>query len=366
MNNLQQLIKAALVGTAKSNFLPSDPDELIRLSIPAELGTEEQLLRLAVNYNRLRKAGFIAPDLQGSSLPPCPKETLKSCSSTSAQHLRSILFEANNLGVLEFLFHVEKSKRHLPFDMLPDLLENGRKKPDWHSLLKSTMGNRGKWLVAQNKDWNYLDELTDSEIWETGIREERLLFIKNLRANNPQAALEKLRSTWDEDSAEDKAAFLPILATHISDADEAFLENALADRRKEVRTQATKLLPLIERSRYNQRMQERLGQCILLKKALLAKNKLEIKLPVFDEAMKKDGIVKTVSSPKGGQKANWLRQMIATQPPSFWSDYFGLQPAQIIRLFANTDWTVVLINGLIEAAAKHKTKTILLLYWNIG
>ncbi len=354
MNNLPSLIKTALVGTAKSAFQPSDPEELVRLGISSELSTEEQLLRLSIAYSRLRRSGFIPLERKGKTPSPCPVETLKSCSSKSALLLKNVLFNKQNLGIKEFLFHLAQAKRHIPFDMLPDLLEKGIHKEDWHPLLKATMGERGAWLVAQNPAWSYLSEPTDESIWELGKREERVFYLQHLRANDPQAALEKLTATWAEDSSDDKLKFIPILAKHISEKDEDLLEKALQSRRQEVRLAAAKLLPLIEQSQFNQRMQARLKACILVKKALLSSSKLEIKLPVFDEGMKKDGMVKNEKGGRGGQKANWLKQMIATQPPSFWSAYLGAKPPQVIRLFANTDWKFILLNALIEASAKHQ------------
>jgi hypothetical protein len=109
----------------------------------------------------------------------------------------------------------------------------------------------------------------EKDIWENGTRSERVDFLERLRAHDAKHALELIQSTWDADSYEDRAAFVPTLRIGMSLADEPFLEACLDDSRKEVRDAALDLLILLPESEHSARMTARLLPLLEYKSSLL-------------------------------------------------------------------------------------------------
>ena len=163
------------------------------------------------------------------------------------------------------------------------------------------LGERGRWLAAQNPEWSWVTGTSGEgdNVWETGDRAARLAYLRKVRETQPGRARELLISTWKVEPAEDRAAFIAVLETGLSQDDEAFLEAALDDKRKEVRRKAAALLARIPGSALVTRMTERTlpllrftspesGGVMKLKKSKPAA--LEVTLPAeCDKAMQRDG-----------------------------------------------------------------------------
>jgi hypothetical protein len=167
------------------------------------------------------------------------------------------------------------------------------------------MGERGRWLAGLNPAWAWAaGAAEDTTTWATGSSAARRLLLSRLRATDPVAARELLASTWSTETPDDRAAFVALLATNLSMADEPFLEAALDDRRKEVRQAAAALLWRLPDSRLAARMAERARP---------------LRLPTeVDAGMARDGIV--AKAPAGvGQRAWWLHQMVAATPLRTWA-----------------------------------------------
>jgi hypothetical protein len=135
--------------------------------------------------------------------------------------------------------------------------------------------------------------------------------------------------------------------------DEPFLEAALDDRRKEVRSTASELLAKLSESRLCQRMIERVRPLLTLKQEG-KKLHLEVTLPEFcDKGMTRDG-VESKSGSGQGEKAAWLLQMLVTVPPKLWCQSWDTTPAQILQLGSGSEWNHLLPWAWAIAAVRHQ------------
>jgi hypothetical protein len=259
----------------------------------------------------------------------------------------------------------------VPEEVLPDLLELGRGNPTLRAAIGPVLGERGRWLAAQNPDWAYVGAVEAVEaaldidtLWVTNVRGMRLSLLGQLRAADPDGARERVASTWGEESAADRASFLAAFRTGLSMNDEPFLEAALDDRRKEVRQEAADLLARLPDSRLVARMIERVRPLLQYTPAqrtgLVLKRKhrarLDVMLPdACDKAMARDGVEAKPPTSLLGEKAWWLRQMLGAVPLRVWTEAWGATPDDLVAAAMDSDWKEVLIPGWALAAERQGT-----------
>lgn len=294
MTTWDELLAVALVGTARR---------------PAGADPERAVLDSAATLGLYRQAGW-KPPVDREPLPPAsPPEDRPRCSTAAAERLDAILAGRFRPVLGEWLALVAAAGQLVPPDRLPALLDVATAAPTLRPPTLAVVGDRGRWLAAMNPTWAWAagDGTTS---WATGSRSARRLLLARLRAADPDAARALLESTWATEAPEDRAALLGVLAAGLSLADEPFLEAALDDRRKEVRQAAAELLWRLPRSRLAGRMAERA-------RALIGPD-LALRLPAeLDPAMVRDGVV--AKPPAGlGQRAWWLRQVVAATPLDHW------------------------------------------------
>jgi hypothetical protein len=244
---------------------------------------------------------------------------------------------------------VHGTGRHIPPAFLPALLDWGKRHPEQHDTLRSTLGRRGLWLSQQNPYWSYLTPVeTPEETFLTASGEARVAALHTLRQHDPHRARALLAESWAQETHADRAMFLATFELKLSMADEAFLEAALDDKRKEVRVVAADLLARLPESQLVQRMIARVQPLLRVSNGLL-KTRVEISLPEScDKAMQRDGIeIKNVPY-RMGEKAWWLQQMLGRVPPTLWG-----QPADLIPK-AEPEWRDMLLNGWLEAALRYR------------
>jgi hypothetical protein len=186
------------------------------------------------------------------------------------------------------------------------------------------------------------------ELWETGTPAQRLACLAGARHFDPAAARGWLEGTWADEAPEFRAAALAALATGLSLDDEPLLTRCLADRRRETRQQAQTLLARLPASGLAQRMRARAEAILTLKRGLLARQ-LDVALPAsFDPAWKADGLEE--KSPAGtGEKAFWVRQILALVPIRHWQEKFSLAAADLVTAAHKGEWSELLVGAWLRA-----------------
>ncbi|MEU8519668.1 DUF5691 domain-containing protein [Streptomyces sp. NBC_01216] len=255
-----------------------------------------------------------------------------------------------------------------PASALPALLDAARARTDLRPQALAFAGPRGLWLAGLNPEWKFalragragvtLPDAGDGEavrgLWEEGLFAERIALLAAVRAADPAAGLALLRSTWTTERAEDRLMFLDSLRDGLSGADEEFLEEALGDRGRNVRSTAAELLSALPASALAGRMAGRAASCVSLDRTEGAAA-IVVEAPhECDAGMLRDGVAP--APPAGrGQRSWWLGQLVEAAPLSCWPARFGGRaPEEILSLPVADDWRGELHAAWCRAAVRQR------------
>jgi hypothetical protein len=252
-------------------------------------------------------------------------------------------------------------------EALPGLLGVGLAQAEWREAILPVLGERGRWLAAQNPEWSWAVGGADDDenIWHVGDGAARLSFLRRLRRTNPTRARELLAATWKDEDPEDRIRFVSILESGLNADDEPLLEAALDDKRKEVRKGAATLLARLPGSALITRM---IGRATPLLKftpaqsgSLLKFQKskpaiLEIVLPSeCDKSMQRDGIeIKPMTG--FGEKIGWIIQMLETVPLTYWTTTWKTSPAEVIEASMQGEWKKEMFEAWLRAAIRQENQ----------
>ncbi len=361
------LTQVALLGTERQGLptVPADSpfgEMLVRVD-----GTqrEQALLRTAALVGQYERAGVLPIKVNAGEVAGCPPETLPWVKPLAGSHLLTMLSGEKAELLPEWLRLCAQTKQLAPPEAGPLLLSLGQAKESLREMILPMLGERGHWLAGQQSEWSWMTgETLEESVWQTGEPEARLMLLQKLRASDSAKARELLAVTWKEEEPEERGAFIQVLGKNLSLEDEAFLEGALDDKRKEVRKKAADLLAQIPDSALVKRMQERLqpllkfkpaeeGSILKLKKG--TKASLEINLPIeCSKVMQRDGIEAKPPAKEIGERAWWLAQMLGCVPPSYWRAQWGCTSADYYAAAMGTEFKKALHLGLQEAAVRYK------------
>jgi hypothetical protein len=349
VNGWPELVSVALLGTERREPPALDePAELRELA--ADGSAEERLLSTAGAVAVYRRAGLRARS--APSLPaPAPEETLTGCGPAAAGRLTPLLDERRT-QLPEWLRALASRDLLAPPERLPDLLEIATSNPPLRNAVESVLGERGRWLAAQEPRWAWAALLSPEEeererVWATGERLQRRRLFTLLRRAQPARARELLEQSWSQEEPEDRAWLVDALAEGLSPEDEPLLERALDDRRQEGRSAAARMLARLPASAFAQRMRERTVPLVHVAGGI--RKRLEVALPEeLDDATARDGVARR--PPRGvGERAWWLLQLVASTPLSAWEEV-GLSPEQAAKLRANDELELPVRQGFARAA----------------
>ncbi|MEU2180050.1 DUF5691 domain-containing protein [Streptomyces thermolilacinus] len=255
-----------------------------------------------------------------------------------------------------------------PAAALPALLDAARARTDLRPQALAFGGPRALWLAAFNPEWRFAlrgasggtalpaPDDTDGvrQLWEEGLFAERVALLGAVRAHDPASALDLLASTWASERAEDRLMFLDSLRTGLSAADEEFLERALSDRSRNVRSTAAELLSALPGSAFAARMAARAASCVGLdhtgRQATIA-----VEAPhECDAEMQRDGVVPQPPSGRG-KRSWWLAQLVEAAPLGLWRERLGGRtPEEIVALPVADDWRGELHAAWCRAAVRQR------------
>jgi Family of unknown function (DUF5691) len=363
----ETLVSMALLGTDRQGTLPTIAEEKIK-TVLDRLDTEDSeswVLSAAGTLAAYRQAGQKVAQGVKHRVAPCEPDRSTPFLSESLPFFRSI-FDPEFQAVLpEFLSLLQQSGQYIPPEYLPKLLDWGHARSEVRSQLRSTIGLRGQWLARLNPKWAYAQatpEALNSEdwqtLWETSDRTVRLNLLREWRSQNAEAARELLVSTWKQETAKDRAAFLECLSEGLTLADEAFLEVGLGDRSKEVRVIAIELLARLPNSQFSQQAALRAQELIQFT-TVEGSLQVEVTLPKTDDPQWKNYEFKPQYfgqfNPKQGDRASLLIRILGITPLSTWEK--AGSPEQLIHAVANHDWELSVIQGWSLACEQQRNST---------
>ncbi|WP_374202081.1 DUF5691 domain-containing protein [Streptomyces sp. AC550_RSS872] len=256
-----------------------------------------------------------------------------------------------------------------PPETLPALLDAARGRTDLRPSALTFAGPRAVWLARLNPDWRFalratpgggaaLPHLDDpaevQQLWQEGLFAERVGLLSALRAREPAAARELLTTTWPTERAEDRLMFLDSLRSGLGPQDEPFLEQALADRSRNVRATAAELLSALPASALAARMAVRAGACVALDHTRDTPT-ISVEAPhECDAGMERDGVV--AKAPAGrGERSWWFGQLVEAAPLGTWPGRLGGRtPGEIVALPVTDDWQGELHAAWCRAAVRQR------------
>lgn len=382
----QEALKVALVGTERQAPAFTPTEEPVGRLLAALNGEEHErvLLRAGGLLTAYRRAGYL-PALAEATLPAsADPEEKPPVPGLALQDLMVMLGGDYREALPEWLQAVTDRGWRMPEEHLVELLEFGRGHPEYRTFLLPLLGKRGRWLAAQNPDWKYALQFSlfeietglqteegggsdPEQIWQTGTKEERIALLHRLRRTEPTQARALVESTWKQDAPAERAEFVGSFATGLSMDDEPFLENALDDKRKEVRVAAQDLLVRLPNARLVQRMWERLQPLVQLQQTETAPSAqasgglwerirslvtpkpgptvvetITVDLSGVpdepDKATLRDGIEAKSPYSNIGAKAWRLIQMLQRIPLSVWAEKWERSPVEIVTANRSGDW----------------------------
>jgi len=362
MISMDDLIAAASVGTSRKPPALGGGDgplgeALSTVDKALSASAESKLLGAVAVLSRYEACGRL-PTPDAAAPQAAAEETQPPCSRRAADLLGQILAMSNTQDkdrlVAQWLDHALTASQRAPWRILPALLDYGVGRRAGREAIARVSGARGSWLMAQNPRWQYAAGQQDDprQLWSTGTRDQRLSAATRLRQSDPRAALELIQSTWKEDSADERAAFVAALATSLSPDDEPFLEAALDDRSKQVRAAAAELLQRLPTSALLTRMIERVTPLLTLA-VDRAHKRIDVTLPpdTFDPSWERDGIVEKPDT-RTGRRQWWLTQMVSAVPPAHWSQTWKLSPRECVAALAG-ELADVVLEAWQQAAQRH-------------
>ncbi len=273
-----------------------------------------------------------------------------------------------------------------PPQVLPALLDAARGRTDLRPAALEFAGPRALWLARLNPDWRFalraapgggtaLPHLQDDDgvrrLWQEGLFAERVALLSALRSRTPAAARDLLASTWGTERAEDRLMFLDSLREGLGPDDEPFLEQALADRSRNVRATAAELLSALPGSALAARMAVRAEACVAIDHTRSARPSgtgdgisggttqttvtIAVEAPhECDPGMERDGVV--AKAPAGrGERSWWLGQLVEAAPLGTWSRRLGGRtPREIVALPVADGWQGELHAAWCRAAVRQR------------
>jgi Family of unknown function (DUF5691) len=359
MNTWETLVASALVGIDRQSPSIDFTDPALtdyQTPLQSQSATQQILgaASLIAAYQTVGQSAAIA----SSPLPEVANaEQLTCCSPQTTQHLSTILLENRYADILpELLQLLTQAKQTVPPDFLPLLLDVGKRGKELRPLILPILGNLGQWLAHQNRQWEYglgvriadVNLANIQGIWATGSRSERLAALTQWRELQPAESRQALVASWKQEKPGDRAAWLEILQTGLSLADEEFLEVALVDRSEPVRRQAVHLLNQLP-SQYRQRLTKLATELLVIKDA--DGYQIKINLPQADSLeWIAAGILDKPSSKTGAKPAKVTIEQLS--PVLIGAD-LDAWPPDIDRLVTSIQSLTsgnVILSGLARAA----------------
>jgi hypothetical protein len=361
-NLWQTLVNAALVGTERQPNAPLQGGGAIGeflAQLPAS-GAEAHRLGQVATLALYRKAGKRAVRLSTQLTNTCAVDDLAVCPSPAVPYLLR-MFNGEMSPILpECLQLIAQAGWRVPPRLLPSLLDMGSQRSALRALILPVLGQRGVWLAAQNSNWAYAIATSDIAVWETGTRQERLQYLRQMRQRNPVLAREQLAAAIAQEAAKDRVAFLQILDTGLSQEDLPFIESMLDDRSQEVRQIAVDLLLQLPNSSICQQALVELQALVQVEHPAKGTPKIALSLPSsVSPKLQQAGIDRPLNiAKKLGKSATQLARLISFVPLDSWPQQFAVEVSKLLNAIAQHQWRDAIMAGLILATLNQRNPAV--------
>lgn len=351
-----RLTSLATLGLARQGSdVPSVPQAHVRLPAASR---ETTFLRTAAASLLWKLAGERIRAAEPPVAPAVPDE--RRVSESAARRLARMLADEPREFVPEWLTLATRTGVVLPPAWVPPIFD--ALEPSLRTSHSAVFGATLQRLAMLDARWQVTTAAIDAtdDAWTTGTPEHRLAALRAVRASDPGRGLAWVDSTWETDPPEFREQTIAVLRLGLSSADETFLERALDDRRKPVRSAAADTLARIRDSELVRRVLARLEPHFVLHAktaGLLGRfsgRRLEVSLPTAaDKAAQRDGIEpKPPAGRKIGERTWWFVQMLATVPPDAHLSRFGCTPDELLEAVRGNDYETEIVDALVQATQR--------------
>ena len=353
--NADPLITCALLGTARMATLPEAPTpelqptwQAINQDNPAAAILQALALTRALHCAGTRATVADEPTAE------CPEETQPLAAPAAVQAGQRMLEGEYSEFLPEWLERCIQADAIVPHRLLPALLSHATQHSSLRVAAGKLCGQRGRWLARRHPTfaWVLEDTPVDDDAWDSELPAERLAWLRQTRAADPQKARDAILSQWDGETPAMRQAIVQLLAVQPTPDDEDFLEHhGLLDRRQEVREPALAGLLQLPDSRLLQRAMVRLAQHVSMQRKMFRRFISVTPPAACQPEWAADGI--KAKPPQGtGEKAWWLRQLAGMVPLAAWPGLLQIQPDELFTLTLDDEWAEPLVLGWMGAALR--------------
>lgn len=242
----------------------------------------------------------------------------------------------------------------IPEYQLPVMLERLKNVRAIHEQFMQCGGEHFSWLVRANAEWleKYPQSLADADtarllkLIDEGNTVERTESFAQLRKLNPAQAREAISGDWKKEAAETRISFMQDMANGLDSEDEPFLQEALSDKRIEVRSLAQRYLIKFEQSALSKKIEEE-----LLRYIKYEKKQLSIDFAGIAENVETPALGIAFRDMQLGAKALYVFDLLLKRPLTFYERSFDLRPADIMKAIANNaEDGQMLLRAVLETA----------------
>ncbi len=340
----KQLAASALIGAGRQTptFAEDAPG----------IDPESQLLGLAAMTSVSRRAGWLPISPQLTPISPPPEEPLPVIWAAEV-HLHHLLAGYKSL-LMEWLTEAVRCHVVAPPSSHSALLELALAKKESRDLILAAVGAKGRWLAGLNPRWNeLLTEIDREEDWDSGGLHRRTQSLFSLRKSDPDSARKLLEQSWPEEPSLERATFLAVLETGLSELDKALLERALTDKSIAVKRTAVRLLCQIPGSSISQQAHELAFSSVSLYRSITG-TKIEIQL-TSEEPTPFDNLDDAV--PGAGVRAAKLARIIGCVSPADWQQETGRSMGELHQMVGRHEFADVVRRGLELSAIRFKDRS---------
>ncbi|GAA2494304.1 DUF5691 domain-containing protein [Terrabacter carboxydivorans] len=362
---------AALLGTARRP-VPPLPDLRPAGVRPraVESRREDDLLDAAALGGAALRAGRRLE----SSEPPgaAPDDRRPAAPRRAVQLLELVMTQppagaAQRVGLMvHWLRAADDAGCRVPHVLLPTLLALATGSRELRRPTAAVLDERGRWLAGLRAEWAWVADAAPgadarsasrsgaaapaADDWARLPSADRVVVLAGVRAHDPGAARDLVRSTWATDSARDRRVHLETLRIGLGQGDEPLLETGLDDRAGTVRDISAELLDALPDSARAARLADRLRP--LVRRTGVLGRGLELTLPDEpDPAGVRDGLGKP--PPRRSARGWWLEQICAGAPLAVWAELTGASPSATVKRLTDAKATDALA-GIRRAVASRR------------